>query len=646
MPPKRGAVAGAGRHADDRRGHEAADHRGERGVLAGDHDHAVRAPRSSSAGASRCSPATPASSCTTTCVPSSSARTRASVTTGPSEVPPETIVTMPARLRRPPRHPREPRPGVLLGLGRDPPHAPPAPASSARVTSTLPGAALEQGARDRLDLLGRSCPRRGSASGAPWRSSRCVSTRAKPRSRNGCMGSASDTTGSVRCRHAAPAGHPDARAQVARRALALRARRRRGRAARALVGAVRWPAPARCPCRRATTTSSPTPRCATTWATRGTRRSVRVPARWAGERIVLRFDAATHRAVVWVDDTQVVEHEGGYTPFEADVTDVVEPGAEHRVTVVVNNVLTWQSIPPGVVDDTPDGPRQRYFHDFFNYAGLHRSVWLYTTPAVVRQGRDRRHRPGRLDRHRRLHGRDGGRRRSRSASRCATPTAPRSRAPPAPRARSRSRTSSRGGPARATCTTSTSSCGGRRRAGRRLLAGRRHPHRGGGRHALPHQRRAVLLQGLREARGQRRARQGPRQRVHGPRLRADGMARRQLVPHLALPLRRGGPRLCRPPRRRRDRRDRGGRHQHGPGRRRLRRPGRADVLRRDHQRRDAGRAPPGDPRARRARQEPPVRRAVEHRQRARVRHARRARVLRAARRGGAAAATRRGRSAS
>jgi beta-glucuronidase len=107
---------------------------------------------------------------------------------------------------------------------------------------------------------------------------------------------------------------------------------------------------------------------------------VRVPAGWSGERIILRFDAATHRAVVWVDDRQVAEHEGGYTPFEADVTDVVEPGAEHRVTVLVNNILSWQSIPPGTVDDTPDGPRQRYFHDFFNYAGLHRSVWLSTTP--------------------------------------------------------------------------------------------------------------------------------------------------------------------------------------------------------------------------------------------------------------------------
>ncbi len=108
--------------------------------------------------------------------------------------------------------------------------------------------------------------------------------------------------------------------------------------------------------------------------------TVRVPRRWVGERIVLRFDSATHRAVVWIDDTQVAEHEGGYTPFEADVTGVLHPGAEHRLTVVVDNRLTWQSIPPGKVTDTPEGPRQRYFHDFFNYAGLHRSVWLCTTP--------------------------------------------------------------------------------------------------------------------------------------------------------------------------------------------------------------------------------------------------------------------------
>ena len=72
-------------------------------------------------------------------------------------------------------------------------------------------------------------------------------------------------------------------------------------------------------------------------------------------------------------------HEGGYTPFEVDITEYVSAGDEVRITAVVNNTLHWQSIPPGVIEDTPAGKRQRYWHDFFNYAGIHRNVWLYAT---------------------------------------------------------------------------------------------------------------------------------------------------------------------------------------------------------------------------------------------------------------------------
>lgn len=111
-------------------------------------------------------------------------------------------------------------------------------------------------------------------------------------------------------------------------------------------------------------------------------KTVRVPRGWAGQRVLLRLDSATHRAVVWVGDTQVAEHEGGYTPFEADVTALATPGEEVRITVAVDNTLTWQSLPPGVVEGTGAARRQSYFHDFFNYAGLHRSVWLHSTPTT------------------------------------------------------------------------------------------------------------------------------------------------------------------------------------------------------------------------------------------------------------------------
>jgi beta-glucuronidase len=110
-------------------------------------------------------------------------------------------------------------------------------------------------------------------------------------------------------------------------------------------------------------------------------RTVRVPRGWAGHRVVLRFDAATHAAAVYADDTLVAEHTGGYTPFEADLTGIVEPGGEFRLTVGVDNRLTNLTIPPGTVTTGPDGRQsQSYLHDFFNYAGLARSVRLHSTP--------------------------------------------------------------------------------------------------------------------------------------------------------------------------------------------------------------------------------------------------------------------------
>jgi beta-glucuronidase len=111
-------------------------------------------------------------------------------------------------------------------------------------------------------------------------------------------------------------------------------------------------------------------------------RVVRVPRGWDGQRIVLHFESATHRATVWVGSTEVVSHEGGYTPFAADVSADVVAGDEVRVTVCVNNTLSFQSIPPGVIEDSPTGKKQLYWHDFFNYAGLHRSVWLLATPVA------------------------------------------------------------------------------------------------------------------------------------------------------------------------------------------------------------------------------------------------------------------------
>ena len=44
------------------------------------------------------------------------------------------------------------------------------------------------------------------------------------------------------------------------------------------------------------------------------------------ERLLLQFGAVDYRATVWVNGTQVATHEGGHTPFSADVTPALGDG--------------------------------------------------------------------------------------------------------------------------------------------------------------------------------------------------------------------------------------------------------------------------------------------------------------------------------
>ncbi|WP_426738195.1 beta-glucuronidase [Plantibacter sp. 2H11-2] len=113
-------------------------------------------------------------------------------------------------------------------------------------------------------------------------------------------------------------------------------------------------------------------------------RPVRVPRGWTDDRVLLRFGAATHAARVYVDDRLIGEHIGGYTPFDVDVTEHVTAGAEFRLTVAVSGDLSNETVPPGKIEVTGAGRRKQvYYHDFYNYAGLARSVWLHSLPQVA-----------------------------------------------------------------------------------------------------------------------------------------------------------------------------------------------------------------------------------------------------------------------
>lgn len=106
-----------------------------------------------------------------------------------------------------------------------------------------------------------------------------------------------------------------------------------------------------------------------------------VPGEWEGRDIWLRFGAAAHRAEVYVNGIKVAEHEGGFLPFVADMTEIVRYNADNKVVVKVNNELTETNIPCGRTITLADGRKMnKPYFDFFNYSGLQRPVHLMAVP--------------------------------------------------------------------------------------------------------------------------------------------------------------------------------------------------------------------------------------------------------------------------
>ena len=98
-------------------------------------------------------------------------------------------------------------------------------------------------------------------------------------------------------------------------------------------------------------------------------------------RVQLRFGSVTHRCTVYVNGKAVVSHEGGFLPVLCDVTDYVNKGETNHIAVRGNNELNESSLPCGAVKTLNDGTKiaAPYF-DFFNYAGIQRSVYLVFIP--------------------------------------------------------------------------------------------------------------------------------------------------------------------------------------------------------------------------------------------------------------------------
>ncbi|MGH8501468.1 MAG: glycoside hydrolase family 2 protein [Gammaproteobacteria bacterium] len=66
-------------------------------------------------------------------------------------------------------------------------------------------------------------------------------------------------------------------------------------------------------------------------------RAIKAPADWKGQRVFLVIGASDWRTSVWFDGHKLGEHQGGYTPFEFELTQHLKPGQAQRLVIRVDD---------------------------------------------------------------------------------------------------------------------------------------------------------------------------------------------------------------------------------------------------------------------------------------------------------------------
>jgi len=107
------------------------------------------------------------------------------------------------------------------------------------------------------------------------------------------------------------------------------------------------------------------------------RKSVTLPADFAGKRILLHFGAVDYLAKVWVNGQLAVVHEGGHTPFSVEITDLLLAG-ENQIVVRAEDFPRDVTLPRG----------KQYWEErsasiwYTNTTGIWQTVWLEAVPDV------------------------------------------------------------------------------------------------------------------------------------------------------------------------------------------------------------------------------------------------------------------------
>src|SRR4051812_18033457 len=92
--------------------------------------------------------------------------------------------------------------------------------------------------------------------------------------------------------------------------------------------------------------------------------------------LLLHFEAVDYRATVWVNGQRICSHEGGYTPFKADLTSVIHASGRNELIVRVEDDPADLAKPRGKQDWKLE-PHSIWYP---RTTGIWQSVWLEIVP--------------------------------------------------------------------------------------------------------------------------------------------------------------------------------------------------------------------------------------------------------------------------
>ena len=77
-------------------------------------------------------------------------------------------------------------------------------------------------------------------------------------------------------------------------------------------------------------------------------KKVFIPKYFGSKRIHLRIGSADYNSKVWVNGKYIGENKFGFLPFEFEISDFTELGTESEIVILVNNELSYETIPQGI----------------------------------------------------------------------------------------------------------------------------------------------------------------------------------------------------------------------------------------------------------------------------------------------------------